>query len=238
MKLPKGLKEALGINIDESEDCVLLKKTLYGLVQAARRWWKMIITTLKQIGFLQCKVDTCLLIRKNDYGMVILCVYVDDILMVGDKRGIAHVTEELKAHFAVKRSNEVTEYVGCGIEKIDNGMRLHQPDIIAKIERKFDAELKKIERIPKTPARTGGIVVRPDDNAILLDDKLQERYRSGVGMLLYLIKHSRPDLANAVRELSKVMDGATTAHYKDMMRTIKYVVETKDKGLLMIPKND
>ena len=57
-------------------------------------------------------------------------------------------------------------------------------------------------------------------------------------MLLYLIKHSRPDLANAVRELSKVMDGATTAHYKDMMRTIKYVVETKDKGLLMIPKTD
>ena len=30
-------------------------------------------------------------------------------------------------------------------------------------------------------------------------------------MLLYLVKHSRPDIANAVRELSKVADGATEA---------------------------
>jgi hypothetical protein len=31
-------------------------------------------------------------------------------------------------------------------------------------------------------------------------------------MLLYLVKHSRPDISNAVRELTKVLDGATNAH--------------------------
>jgi hypothetical protein len=30
---------------------------------------------------------------------------------------------------------------------------------------------------------------------------LQKNYRSRVSMLLYLIKYSRPDLSNAVREL-------------------------------------
>ena len=42
--------------------------------------------------------------------------------------------------------------------------------------------------------------------------KLQEGhnlYRSGVGMLLYLVKYSRPDIANPVRELSKVLDTPT-----------------------------
>lgn len=31
-------------------------------------------------------------------------------------------------------------------------------------------------------------------------------------MLLYLIKYSRPDIPNAVRELSKVMDMPNEAH--------------------------
>jgi hypothetical protein len=35
-------------------------------------------------------------------------------------------------------------------------------------------------------------------------------------MLLYLVKHSRPNIANAIQELSKVMDGATPAAMKEM----------------------
>ena len=52
-------------------------------------------------------------------------------------------------------------------------------------------------------------------------------------MLLYLVKHSRPDLSNSVRELAKVMDGAAKAHWKDMLRVIKYVLDTKDFCLLL-----
>ena len=57
----------------------------------------------------------------------------------------------------------------------------------------------------------------------------------GVGKLLYLVKHTRPDIANAVRELSKVLDCATPAAYKEMKRVIKYVLETKHYGLKIFP---
>ena len=40
----------------------------------------------------------------------------------------------------------------------------------------------------------------------------QKRYGPGVVMLLYLIKYSRPDISNAVRELSKAMDIPNEAH--------------------------
>ena len=43
-----------------------------------------------------------------------------------------------------------------------------------------------------------------------------ELYRSGVGILLYLTKHSRPDISNPVRELSKTMDAPAPAHLKEM----------------------
>jgi hypothetical protein len=46
-------------------------------------------------------------------------------------------------------------------------------------------------------------------NIFPIPESLQKNYRSGVGMLLYLIKYSRPDISNAVRELSMCMDRAT-----------------------------
>jgi len=54
-------------------------------------------------------------------------------------------------------------------------------------------------------------------------------------MLLYLVKHSRPDIANAVRELSKVADGATKLHWKALLRVIKYVLSTENHGLKLNP---
>jgi hypothetical protein len=58
----------------------------------------------------------------------------------------------------------------------------------------------------------------------------------GVGLFLNLVKHSCPDTSNSVRELSKVVDGATEGHFKALLRTIKYVLGTEDHGLLLQPK--
>jgi hypothetical protein len=57
-------------------------------------------------------------------------------------------------------------------------------------------------------------------------------------MLLYLVKHSRPDIANAVRELSKVADGATKDHWNKLLRTIKFKLDTKYLALKMNPEWD
>jgi hypothetical protein len=54
-------------------------------------------------------------------------------------------------------------------------------------------------------------------------------------MLLYLVKHSRPDLANCVRELTKVLDGAFAAHWKAMIRVTKFVFDTKMYALRTSP---
>ena len=69
----------------------------------------------------------------------------------------------------------------------------------------------------KLPCAPGLNLMRPKENEELIDEKEQHDYRSGVGMLLYLTKHTRPDIANAVREHSKMMDGATELHYKSLL---------------------
>ena len=57
------------------------------------------------------------------------------------------------------------------------------------------------------------------------------KYRSGAGMLLYLVKYSRPDLANAVRELSKGVQSPNEMCWKELMRVIKFTLDTREYGL-------
>ena len=57
-------------------------------------------------------------------------------------------------------------------------------------------------------------------------------------MLLYLIKHSRPDLSNVVRELSKCMDKASIGTYQEMLGVVKFVLDTKTFCLKIQPKFD
>ena len=58
-----------------------------------------------------------------------------------------------------------------------------------------------------------------------LNDQGQFQYRSAVGMLLVLVNCSRPDIDNAVIEFLQVNDKANQAHYKHMLRTVKYVIQ-------------
>ena len=53
--------------------------------------------------------------------------------------------------------------------------------------------------------------------------------------MLSLTKHSRADITNPVRELSKSMDGASMAHVTEMYRVINLFLEMKTLGLGMVP---
>ena len=90
----------------------------------------------------------------------------------------------------------------------------------------------------ETPSTPGFHVVRNIPNAVYITDKEQKLYRSGVGMLLYLVKHSRPDLSNSTRELSKVMDKAMEGHIKELCRVIKYALDTRTNGLKLKPEDN
>jgi hypothetical protein len=57
-------------------------------------------------------------------------------------------------------------------------------------------------------------------------------------MLFYLTKYSRPDISNIVRELSKCIASATWGAYNELLRVIKFVIDTKTFGLKIQPKLD
>ena len=63
MKVPEGLSIFMGKEFSENE-CLILEKSIYGLVQAARQFHKKLIAVLiENMGFEKCIGDECLLMR-------------------------------------------------------------------------------------------------------------------------------------------------------------------------------
>ena len=230
MEIPEGMDGT-------KDECVKLRRSIYGLVQAARQYYTLYIKSLRDCGFTGGRVDPCLMMRKNEKGVVYVAIWVDDSLLVGDDAAIDATIEDLqKAGFKLKIEGSLDDYLSCQIitnEKGDKGW-IQQPHLIKKIDKAFGQLVRKM-KVYKTPASTGIKIVRNEDGP-KINQEMQKTYRSGVGMLLYLVKHTRPDIANAVRELSKVLDGASPAAYKELMRCIKYVLDTRDLSLKFSPK--
>ena len=129
-----------------------------------------------------------------------MIIYVDDCLMIGSKEMVEHKLGELKKIFSMKHKEGVDEFIGCTIKRKENQLHLSQPALIRKLMNDFKDTIDK-QKIYSTPAAAGVHVLRSDDMETKLNEKEQKQYRSTVGSFLYLLKHSRPDLSNIVREL-------------------------------------
>jgi hypothetical protein len=162
-----------------------------------------------------------------------MAMYIDDCYC---NRNEAAINDSIKG--IVKNGLNVTveddleDYLSCEIRfnKTRTKVWLGQPHLIKKLEKKFGEMVKGLMKY-QTPGTPHTGIMRPKEGDLLVGEEQQELYRSGVGMLLYLVKHSRPDIANAVRELSKCMTGAKTAAFKELMLVIKFVLDTREYGL-------
>ena len=132
----------------------------------------------------------------------------------------------------MKIQHNLADYLGCEFHMNKERTRgwLGQPSIIKSLQQKFGerAMKEKLSLTPGTPRFTARRIENPEDKVNPQDHEI---YRSGVGTLLYLTKHSRPDICNPVRELSKTMDAPAPAHLKEMYKVIRHVLSTKGYGL-------
>ena len=230
MEVPEGVEAG-------SDECLRLLKSIYGTVQAAREWGLMFAKIMKDLGFKQSAADPCLFVRKNDKGIALVIIYIDDGFCVGDKEALEQFFQQLKdKNLELKVADDMEDYLSCQVLFSEDGKKawLGQPHMVNKLLKAFGKHIENV-MVTKTPGPPGVTVDRPKEGDEVLSAEQQKLYRSGVGMLLYLVKHSRPDIANAVRELTKCMDKGTPEAYKMMLRCIKFVESTQTLGLRIEP---
>ncbi len=65
---------------------------------------------------------------------------------------------------------------------------------------------------------------------MILKSEKQTLYRFGVGKAMHMMQYSRPDTYNAVCDLARHMTSATQVHMDAMVRLMKYMNSTRDRG--------
>ena len=236
MEIPPGMEKA------DPDDILMLDKSIYGLVQASRQWHKKMVKILKECGFKKSEVDPCLFLQKFHDGKIYVAIYVDDNLVIGPKKGVKKTIDCLNSKgLSLKIQDNLKDYLLCNIKVNRENQQaiLTQPHLIKNLEWKMGSVVKDMKSY-LTPGTPGMILVKINKKEVESTVSTTEHniYRSTVGMLLYLVKHLRPDIANAVRELSKVLDKPSYRAYKEMCRVSKYVLDTHRYGLKFSPTKE
>lgn len=231
MAVPEGFESYY-----EAGTVLHLLKTLYGLKQAAYAFWIQLLKAFYDMKYKRSKADPCLYYDWTDLGLVLWISWVDDCLVVGTTEAVARAKEEMMNRFDCDEVGELEEYVGCKIDinREERSVKITQPVLLQSFVDEFELP---DGYAPRTPAIAGDVLVRGEIIDQVSNEE-QKMYRSGVGKLLHMMRWSRTDTLNSVRELSRFMQGAVLAHVKAMKRVMKYCVGTPNRGMFLKPSGE
>ncbi|KAG1669146.1 hypothetical protein FOA52_002657 [Chlamydomonas sp. UWO 241] len=204
-----------------------LKRTLYGLKQAPRAWYLKLSEELAKIGFFPSNADPCLFIMKsNDFTAVI--VHVDDMLVVGRPKIVAHTKHMLSQAFTTTDMGPAAFYTGIDIERD----REHRT--LKLKQRRYTIDV--IERFGLVDAKTKAQPISPTTKLSkwvgeLLNEKHRHLFMELLGSLLYLAVCTRPDISQTVGVLARYMSCPTTAHLEAAKQVLRYVSGTCNFGI-------
>ena len=164
-------------------------------------------------------------------GLTLWILWVDDCVSVGKRELVLDAKKGMTDWFDCDEAGELTDIVGCKLERSTRQLRIMQPVLMQSFADEFNLPEGSA---PMTPAEPGLVLMKARD-AEMVDGTEQSMYWSGVGKLIHMMKWSRPDVLNAVRDLTWHMSKATLCHIKAMKRVMTYVTAMADFGLMLEP---
>jgi hypothetical protein len=223
MKVPEGVSH-LG--------AAKLNKCLYGLKNSGREWNQCLHKALTDLGLTRSKHDPCLYFEKNRQGdtTAMIVVYVDDILLGGDKMTVQRITKQLREKFKMTQ-NEPDYFLGMRIERHANGdILLTQDAYVKRLLENFNMAKTRTVSSPASPTRLS----KNDCPATELEraEMNDVPYRQAVGALMYLAIHTRPDIAFAVNQASRFLSNPGKTHWIAIKHLLAYLKETPNHGLI------
>nr|CAN83486.1 hypothetical protein VITISV_019986 [Vitis vinifera] len=178
----------------EKNVCKLVK-SLYGLKQAPKQWHNKFDHMLVTNGYSINNADKCIYNKYEDNTCVVICLYVDDMLIFGTSLEVVCETKKfLGSKFDMKDLGEAEVILGIKIIRTPNGLKLSQEHYIEKILRKFEHfDCKPLS----TPYDPSSQLKKNRKHSVA-----QIEYAHIIGSLMYLMNCTRPDIAYAIGRLN------------------------------------
>lgn len=230
MEQPEGYK------IVGQEDKVFhLKRSLYGLKQAALSWWKALEGSMKELGFSGIQSDAGLFLHSRDKELyVLVIVYVDDALFIGPNlEYVRTMKNRFMKKWECRDLGKISEYLGMRIQHINNKIYLDQMAYLEKVLERFN--LHKDAKTAITPLPSGYV---PQENKEPVNPRLRQRFQEVIGSLLYIMLGTRPDISYAVTKLARYSANPSIDHLTKALYICRYLAGTRNYALIYDGKED
>ena len=231
MVQPEGFKVA-----GKEHEVCKLHKSLYGLKQSPRQWYKRFDKFMMESKYTRSKYDHCVYLKKlQDGSFVYLLLYVDDMLIASQSLDeIEKLKTRLKSEFEMKDLGEAKMILGMEIVR-DRKLRklcLTQKQYLRRILKRFrfDKQTKRVSTPLASQFKISAAMSPKNDAERAYMEKVP--YANAVGSLMYAMICTRPDISHAVGMVSRYMHNPGKGHWQAVKWILRYIHNTVDVGLV------
>jgi len=231
LRFPKDMRER-----DSSNRELLgrLKKSVYGLRQSSRNFSDKMARTLQNGGYTRSKLDTCVYYKRKGADILVSVLFVDDALTFSTSK---EMYDDFRAcllkEFELEGGHDAAWYLNMEIKR-DNAkgeIRVGQKALALSLAERFPFLRKSLPVSTPLPEKTQ-FSLEQSPSPTERDKELQENFRSGVGVLLYLALKTRMDLQQAVSMATRVMSNPGKAHMASLEHLLRYTYHTAGRELV------
>ncbi len=208
-----------------------VRKYIYGLPDSGRAYYDAYRSHLIANGYNPTGSDPCLFTKIDGNHRTYVWFHVDDTFVASTRKSaLIDLQECLKTRFEITINEEIESYLGVNMEKLQDGsVRLTQPKLLQQLFDEYEVHLLPGLSTANAPQRQ-----TPRRN-IEVQPVPRQEYLHLVGTLNYLTK-SRPEIATAISFGAMHCQEPTTEHFEDLMHCVKYLYNTREKGLTLRPQ--
>ena len=210
-----------------------LRKSLYGLKQAGRKWYDALSRALANLGFRTTQADPGVFVAYDQGHILILVVHVDDCTFTGSSAKLIFAyKKKINDCYALTDLGPISWLLGIKItrNREERTISLSQSSYIDSILERYGLKDAKPYATPMVPGVTYS---RRDSPSTPTEAHRMRRvpYREAIGSLMYAAVATRPDITFAVSTLSQFLDNPGDAHWEAVKRIIRYLSGTRGATL-------
>ncbi len=227
------MQEPPGYESSGGESVKRLRKVLYGLKQAGRKWYDALSRALADLGFRVSDADPGVFTARLGKELLVLAVHVDDCILTGSSaKLIAQYKQKLNEHYELTDLGPVDYLLGIKVtrNRETHTISLSQSGYIKAILARF---LLNDAKPLDTPMLPGADYSKKDSPTSPTEVARMKKvpYREALGSLMYASVATRPDISFAVSTLSQFLENPGEAHWEAVKRIFRYLSGTRGLAL-------
>ena len=219
------------VYVKDGEECWRLHKALYGLKQAGHEWYNTLRNIMGKAGLQQSIGDPGVFLKRE---AIIIATHVDDMAAFAPDEGTITTTESMiEKYVELEKLGQPAKLLGMELSWGSEYVKLTQKTAIGNLAKEFEIAMA---------ISTRSLHLNVNDYAPPMEKEpinfeLQKKYQSLVGSLLYITRHTRPEISIHVNLLGRRTSHPSQLNLQTGIRILKYLQSSIEDGITLKREN-